>query len=427
MRSSVLAVLVLAGCASKPAPAPPMAITETTARTAEPVTSAAAPAPTPSAAPVAPAPVVDPADVARENALGWKLLEKTGRLADNALVSGPSVRLAMAPLLLGARGATADEMAQVLGLDKDPTAAVAAEHQTWLAAMGKHEAGAPRGVELAVANRVWIDDGFALLPDYGKTLDAPQTVDFAKPETRGTINAWVSQQTQARIPELLAAGSVDARTKLVVTNAIWFKGRWALPFAKTLTKDEPFKTGTKTVTVPTMHLADSFRYVASGGLRILELRYADSELAVDVVLSDDGKLPKIDPAKLDDATKTLASTRVNVSLPKLTFKSGGPLKDALGALGMKTAFTDRADFGGMVDPKTAEHLNVGQVFHQTWIAVDENGTEAAAATGMVMRTTAMQMGPVVDFKVDRPFVFVLRETKTGRVLFTGRVTDPKAL
>ena len=428
MRSSALLLVLVAGCASKPAPLPPMAITETTAHTAAPVTSAAAPLPAqaPSAAPVAP-PAADPADVARENALGWKLLEKTGRPTDNALVSGASVRQAMAPLLLGARGATADEMAQALGLEKDPTPAMQAELATWQAAVGKREAGAPRGVELAVANRVWIDDGFALLPDYAKALGTPESVDFAKPETRSTINAWVSENTQAKVPELLPAGAVDARTRLVVTNAIWFKGRWAMPFSKALTKNEPFKTGAKTVTVPTMHLVDSFRYAASGGLRILELRYADSELAMDVVLSDDGKLPKVDATKLDDATKTLATARVNVSLPKLGFKSGGPLKDALEALGMKLAFTDRADFGGMVGPKAAEHLDIGQVFHQTWIAVDETGTEAAAATGMVMRTTAMQLGPVVDFKVDRPFVFVLRETRSGRILFTGRVTDPRTL
>ena len=429
MRSPVVVLLFVAGCASKPAPSPPMAITETTTRTAAPVTSAAAPqpatAPTPALA-LTPPPA-DPADVAHENALGWKLLEKTGRPGDNALVSGASVRQALAPLLLGARGTTADEMAQALGLDKDPTAAVTAEQATWHDAMGKHEAGAPAGVALAVANRVWIDDGFVLLPDYAKTVGAAATVDFAKPETRATINAWVSENTRAKIPELLPAGAVDARTKLVVTNAIWFKGRWGLPFATTLTKDEPFKTGMKTVNVPTMHLADSFRYAASGGLRILELRYADSQLAMDVILADDGKLPKIDPAKLDDATKGLASVRVSVSLPKLAFKSGAPLKDALAALGMKTAFTDRADFSGMVDPKASEHLSIGQVFHQTWIAVDEAGTEAAAATGMVMRTTAMQMGPVVDFKVDHPFVFVVRETQTGRILFSGRVTDPKAL
>lgn len=365
------------------------------------------------------------ADVPGANALGWKLLAQTGKATENALVSGASLRQALAPLLVGARGPTADEMARALALETSPSTVLAQERDRWEAARGQAEGGAPPGIDLAIANRLWVAKGFTLLPDFTQKVSsfgatAPEPVDFAQPRTRETINAWVSEQTRAKIPELLPSGSLDARTKLVVTNAIWFKGRWSQPFPEGATKDAPFK-GTRTASVPTMEVTDSFGFAESNGTKLVELRYANSQLAMLVVLPTAGKKP--DLAAIESTT--LKTQRVHVSLPKFTFKSGGPMKDALASLGMKTAFSDRADFSGVADPKTSEKLSLGQVFHQTWIAVDERGTEAAAATGGTMHTTAMPMGPVAEFKADHAFWFAIRETKTGRILFAGRVTDPK--
>lgn len=403
-----------------------MPITETPASTSTtPVASTTAPEPP---KPTTGEPEVSPtesADVPGANAFGWKILAQTGKATENALVSGASIRQALAPLLTGARGPTADEMGRALALEGSPSTILAQERERWDYARGRAEGGAPPGIDLAIANRLWVANGFALLPDFTQKVSAlgataPEAVDFAQPKTRETINAWVSEQTKAKIPELLPAGALDARTKLVVTNAIWFKGRWAQPFPDGATKNAPFK-GTRTSNVPTMEVTDSFGFAESNGTKLVEMRYANSQLAMLVVLPAPGKKP--DLAAIESTA--LKTQRVHVSLPKFTFKSGGPMKDALASLGMKTAFTDRADFSGIADAKGSEKLSVGQVFHQTWIAVDERGTEAAAATGGTMHTTAMPMGPVAEFKADHPFWFAIRETKTGRILFAGRVTDPK--
>ncbi|HVH46557.1 MAG TPA: serpin family protein, partial [Labilithrix sp.] len=294
--------------------------------------------------------------------------------------------------------------------------------------------------ELAIASRLWIDDDFAVLPDFTKLAEtafgaAPASTDYARPEdARKTINAWVAEKTKDKLPELLPQGSVEPTTRLVVTNAIWFKGRWELPFPKAATKDEPFKLDAKkTVNVPSMHLTDTFRVATLPGLKVLEMRYAESQLAMLVVLPDDpapSALAKLEAGLGADALEkwngALATARVNITLPRFTFRSGGPMSAPLQDLGMRTAFTEKADFGGIAEPHGSERLFVGQVFHQTWIAVDELGTEAAAATGATMRTTSLVTGPVVEFRVDHPFVFVVEDTKQDRVLFAGRVANPKA-
>lgn len=367
-------------------------------------------------------------DVKSANAFTFKILARTKKPTENALVSGTSLRQALGAAFLGARGATAREMAAALALDENTnvTARLAhAELDAWDRARGN--------AELNVANRLWVGREFPLQPDFVSAADhafgaAPATVDYGKPEdARKTINAWVSEKTKEKIAELLPQGSIDKRTRLVITNAIWFKGAWQLPFPKSATKDEPFKLdAAKTVSAPMMHLTDSFRVATLPGLKVLELRYTGSALAMLVVLPDDpGGLAKITVGAdaLDGWTSALATARVNVTLPRFAFRSGGVMNGTLADLGMKTAFTDRADFGGI--SASPEHLSVSDVFHQTWISVDELGTEAAAATGTVMRTTSLVGGPVVEFKADHPFVFLIEDTTTGRLLFAGRVATPK--
>ncbi|MCW5832605.1 MAG: serpin family protein [Labilithrix sp.] len=373
-------------------------------------------------------------DVRNANAFTFKALSRMSKPSDNAMISGTSVRHALGTTYVGARGATAREMATALSLDNDPTVAASlarAELDAWQDAKG--------GAELNIASRLWIDDDFAVQPAFAKTAEtsfgaAPARVDYAKSEdARRTINAWVAEKTKDKIPDLLPQGSVDARTRLVVTNAIWFKGRWEFPFRKASTKDEPFKLdGKKSVTVPLMHMTDSLRVATEPGVKVLELRYAESQLAMLVVLPDDPQpsaLAKLEsslgPDTVDKWTAALATARVNVTLPRFTFRSGGAMNAPLQELGMKTAFTDKADFSGIADPSAGERLFVDQVIHQTWISVDELGTEATAATAVTMRTTSMITGPVVEFRADHPFLFLIHDTKHGRVLFAGRVTNPK--
>ena len=372
------------------------------------------------------------ADVRSANSFSLKVLARTKKPTDNALVSGTSLRHALGTTYLGARGPTAREMATALSLDTDAKAAARlarAELAAWQDAAGE--------AELNIASRLWIDDGFTVAPDFTRAAErgfgaAPASVDYAKADdARKTINAWVAEKTKDKIPELLPQGSVDPRTQLVVTNAIWFKARWAFPFPKAATKDEAFKVeGKKSVTVPMMHLTDSFRVTTQPGVKILEMPYGGSQLSMLIVLPDDpGALAKVEaslgPDVLERWTDQLAPARVNVTLPRFTFRSGGVMNTTLQDLGMKTAFTDKADFGGIAEPRGGERLYVNQVFHQTYVAVDELGTEAAAATGATMRTTSMITGPVVEFKADHPFLFLVQDTKHGRLLFAGRVANPK--
>ncbi len=376
------------------------------------------------------------ADVRNANGFTLKVLAKTKKSTENALVSGTSLRQALGTTYIGARGTTAREMTTALLLDNDPMIAARvarAELDAWQDAKGS--------AELNIASRLWIDNDFAIQPDFVKTAETafgagPASIDYAKSEdARKTINTWVAEKTKDKIPELLPQGSLDQRTKLVVTNAIWFKGRWEFPFPKSATKDEPFKTdGTKTVTVPMMHLTDSFRAATQPGMKLLEMRYAESQLAMLVVLPDDATpaaVAKIEasvgPDTIEKWTSALSTARVNITLPRFTFRSGGVMNTTLQDLGMKTAFTDKADFTGIADPQAAgERLYINQVFHQTYVAVDELGTEAAAATGATMRTTSVITGPVIEFKADHPFLFVIYDTKHGRLLFAGRVANPKA-
>lgn len=352
---------------------------------------------------------------------------------ENALISGTSLRHALGTTYVGARGTTAREMASALDLDGDPKVAARlarAELDAWQDAKGS--------AELRIATRVWVDDDASIQPDFVRTAEsafgaAPATVDYAKPDdARRTINAWVAEKTKDKIADLLPQGSLDPQTRLVVTNAIWFKGRWEFPFPKSATKDEPFKTdGKKSVSVPLMHLTESLRVATEQGLKVLELRYAESQLSMLVVLPDDPQpsaLTKLEaslsPDRLEKWASALTTARVNVTLPRFGFRSGGVMNTTLQDLGMKTAFTEKADFSGIAEPRSNERLHVDQVFHQTWIAVDELGTEAAAATGATMRTTSLITGPVVEFRADHPFLFLIHDAKNGRVLFAGRVMNP---
>jgi serpin B len=431
-QTSILAALglVMLGCGSPSAPANVAPVTSATPR-ATAVDPPSPPSPSPSTAPAPSATPEPEADVRSANAFGWKIYGAVRKSPGNVMLSGTSLRSALAMAYLGAKGDTATEIATALGLDADPAkAALAARAETaaWQAARGQ--------AELVVASRLFTDKERPLVPDFAKTVEdafgaAPQSLDFqrAPEDARKTINAWVSEKTSDKIHELLAKGTVDARSRLVITNAIYFKARWSLPFAASETKDEPFKVDAKkSVTAKTMHATDSHRYAEGNGARVVELGYHGSELSMLLVLPDDpGALGKLEESMSDEtiAKWTPSVRRVAISLPRFSFRSGGTMNGALRELGIKTAFGDRADFSGL-SASGAKDVSVSQVAHQTWVAVDEQGTEAAAATGVVMRATSLVMGPIVELKFDHPFLFVIRDARRGRVLFVGRVADPTA-
>ena len=378
-------------------------------------------------------PAVDlTADVKAANGFTAKLYASAKKAPGNVLLSGTSVRHALEIVYLGARTETARELATVLELpDAAKAGALAkAEDASWQEARGK--------AELVVANRVWADQAFPLKSDFTTAADAAfgaaaAPVDFQKsPEAaRKTINAWVSEKTAKKIPELFAEGALDKRSRVVVTNAVYFKGKWASPFLPTATKDDAFAGRTKDAKVPTMHATSSNRFAHVGNVKVLELRYDGSQLGMLVVLPDDAAgLAKVEDTLSADTfeswTKAIALQRVAIALPKFGFAWGRALAAPLQELGVKTAFSARADLSGIADAAGSDHLQLSQVMHKTWVAVDEQGTEAAASTGAVMSTTSMPMGPVAEFKADHPFLFFVYDTKKGRILFAGRVSEPKA-
>lgn len=357
----------------------------------------------------------------------------------NLFLSPPSLRQALGVAYLGARGSTASEISAVLHLDTDRGRAAAQakdEINGWQSARGASQ--------LAIANRLWGDQRFSMADDFlQKSRDAygspVERVDFAHAPgpARVTINDWVAKQTNDKIKDLLPPPSVTADTRLVITNAIWFKGTWAVTFDKTATRDEPFSVDPRTkVSAPTMHQTSTFSYAAvpNAGLKVLEMPYGKSDLAMDILLPDSaGGLSKVEEQLSAGAfatwTSSLAQKKVVVSLPKFTFTWGGSVKPELSKLGMRTAFTESAaDFTGIAPPQAAGgNLYISDVVHKAFVAVDEEGTEAAAATGVVFaRELAAIEPPPERFTADHPFVFVIRDVKRGNVLFIGRVTNPKA-
>lgn len=439
--ASVAAFVLVPACAPGPSPAsapapipPPPAPADAPAPAPA---SAPPPAPAATTAPASdPAPVTasdDPADARAANSFTTRLYARMKRTPGNMMLSGTSVRQPLALTAVGARGETARELATALETPADPTKAAAAakaEAAAWQDARGK--------AELVVANRLWSDKAFSVKDDFKNTASSAfgagiEPVDFAHaPDVaRKAVNQWVAEKTANKIPDLLAEGAVDKRTRLVVTNAVYFKGRWSSPFSKGATKNEPFKTTpARTSDVPMMHANGQHAYAHVGSAKVLSLRYEGSQLAMLVVLPDDvAGLAKLEdsvtPETFEQWTKAATAQRVAVSLPRFKLTWGGPMEAALKDLGIKTAFDAKADFGGIAEPAGGERLQLSRVVQKTWVSVDEEGTEAAAASGVTMSVTSAQTGPVAEFKADHPFLFFVYDTKRGRILFAGRVSEPK--
>lgn len=376
----------------------------------------------------------DPAAAARVvNALGLDLYRRLATAGDNLVFSPASVAIALAMTRAGARGATATEMDEVLHVD-DP-AGLARSMNGLTRALDSRTATFPvpdeddLKVELSIANSLWGQQGLTFEPDFLEVLAGEygaglRTVDFvtqAEPARRA-INAWVSSETAERIPELLVPGLLDETTRLVLVNAAYLKAPWASPFEKEITSNGSFtRPDAPAVTVPFMRDTLSLPYAAADGWRAVQLPYAGQQLAMLVLLPDGAAdTAQLSAAVVAGLVGRLAPEEVALALPRWDIESKVDLGDVLGALGMPTAFTDRADFSGMT---RQEPLAIDSVVHQANITVDEAGTEASAATAVSMRATGALV-PSQEFTVDRPFAFVLRDVETGAILFLGRVTDP---
>jgi serpin B len=368
------------------------------------------------------------------NAFAFDLYQSLKESGSNLFYSPFSVSMALAMTFAGARGETEQQMADTLHfiLEHERLHPAFNWLDSELAKRGKEAEGKDGEVfRLNVTNAIWGQKDYQFLVDfldilaenYGAGL---RGLDFInEPEqSRITINQWVSEQTEGRIKDLIPPGSINAWTRLVLTNAIYFNAAWQHQFSDDMTTDSPFYLleGGQ-VTVPMMRQTELFGYAEGNGYQVVELPYDGGELSMVIILPDEGKFEdlevSLDAQLIDDIIKNIEYKNVNLAMPKFEFESEFSLKDILAIMGMPIAFSDSADFSGMTG--TME-LFIADIIHKAFVSVDENGTEAAAATAVIMAGSA----PIepVRVNIDRPFIFLIRDIPTDTILFIGRVLNP---
>jgi serine protease inhibitor len=380
-----------------------------------------------------------PVVVSAVQAFTADLYRKLAVQAGNVVCSPYSVAVALAMTRNGARGKTGSEMDAVLHAPALPRFNEGLNALTRLvesrAGEQKRLDGSPGIVSMDVANSLWGQRGTAWEQPFLGTLaryygTGMRLVDYERDVegARLAINGWTSRQTHGKIPQLLPDGILDEMTRLVLVNAIYLKAPWESPFFKAFTTKRPFTLGDgRRISPDTMQAAISTVVTEGSSWRAARLPYAGGQLAMTVVVPSKS-LADLEGSLDANALQQMLGSRarpseVQISLPRWTFRLASPLKDPLVALGMPTAFDPRtADFSGMTRQQS---LFISAVQHEAFISVDEDGTEAAAATAVSMDASGAPLMPP-PFVVDRPFLFVIHDVDTATPLFIGRVTDPTA-
>jgi serpin B len=371
--------------------------------------------------------------VASNAAFGLDLYGQLRATPGNLFYSPYSISCALAMTYAGARGATADEMARTLRFSLPPDRLHPAFAET---TREIRASGTERAAELHTANALWaqqgcrFESGFREIAqrNYGAALEE---VDFgrATETARRTINAWVERETRDKIKDLIQEGGLTSLTVLVLTNAIYFKGVWMNAFHEEATRPGDFAGAQGAVrNVPLMHQQHVYPYLDDGTIQAIELPYQANELSMIILLPHkvDG-LANVEKALaargLTDSLARMRRTEVVVVLPRFKITAAFNLRTALEALGMIRSFQPQADFSGMFK---AERVHVDAVIHKAHVDVNEKGTEAAAATAVAMQLESARrpLPPPPVFRADHPFVFFIRDNRTGSLLFAGRLTDP---
>ncbi|MFO7774709.1 MAG: serpin family protein [Candidatus Hydrogenedentota bacterium] len=362
------------------------------------------------------------------------LHQRLAEEGENLVASPFSISSALAMTYAGAGGETAAQMEEVLRFAGEDV------HEAFAALIGAlREREAEEDYELVLANALWGLEGYDFAPAFLELLEtqykAPlREADFAGDPAREAdrINAWVEEQTQERIQDIIPPGTLNPFTRLVLANAIYFKGAWGEPFEEEATESEAFtRPDGAEVDVDMMRQTEQFRYAEVDGVQVLELPYEGRDVAMLLALPEahDG-LPALEAELTADTVEqwvdALNRERVDVKLPKFEFTTEVRLDDVLQAMGMQDAFSpEDSNFLGMAPD--ADDLHISAVLHKAFIDVHEEGTEAAAATAVVMQVTAiMPEDDPVAFHADRPFLFLLRDQHSGSILFMGRAADPSA-
>jgi serpin B len=374
------------------------------------------------------------APAAATGALGLDLLRQLGAGA-NTVLSPDSIATAVAMTGTGARGATAQQMAATLHVAA-PSAfpGFGVLQSTIMAEQAAAGAGHPQPPQLDIANALFVQQSYPLESAFTTGLAssfgaAPQPVDFLDDPTAAlqTINGWVSAQTDGIIPAILE--QLDPATRLVLANALYLKAQWASQFSAQATSNAPFQTSGGDVTTAYMHQTSPYRYTKGSDYAAVDLPYAGSTLSLLVVLPVGSTVGRLQSALTEPMLARIVAhekmTNVNLSLPRFQVSLQTDISQQLQALGMTDAFDANADFTGIT---TANPLQIGQVVHAANFTVQEQGTVAAAATVVTIVPTSatVVLGPTVQMNVDHPFLFFLRDDKTGAILFAGRIAQPVA-
>lgn len=363
------------------------------------------------------------------NAFAFDLYKQIAAGQGNLFLSPYSISSALAMAYAGARGNTEAQMAKVMRYELPQEVLHRAFGQ-----INEVLNKPSKDYKLSVTNALWSQIGLDFAKGYLETVQTGygpglRLVDFAgkTEQARLTINKWVEEQTENKIKELIKPEVLDPLTRLVLTNAIYFKGQWEQQFKKELTKDADFTLlSRKTARVPFMNQQGSFNFAEVDGLKAIELAYAGGDLSMLVLLpksaADYQEFEKnLSYAMFSELISRLRKETVSISMPKFTFEAELGLGGTLQRMGMTDAFSDYlANFSGISDT----FLYITAVIHKAFIEVNEEGSEAAAATAVVMGTKSIAPEPR-QFIADRPFFFAIRDLRTGSILFMGRVQDPR--
>ena len=346
----------------------------------------------------------------------------------NIFFSPLSISTAFSMAYEGAKENTASEMRQVFGFESDD-----AKRQKTISELLSQFNHKDDWYSLQVANALWVKDGYEIKQDY---LDAAKThysstvdnVDFVTDDGINEINRWVKEKTNEKIENILAPGSTDELTRMVITNAVYFKGKWSSEFNTRNTSEKPFWTDKdNSVIVPMMKQpVDIYNYAKTENLQALELNYLGGDISMVVLLPKDkdgiqSLEQSMDKEKLDAIKEGMTRQPITVEIPKFEFETEYNLKSPLQSLGLHDAFDEsNADFHGITD----EQVYLDKAAHKAFVNVNEEGTEAAAVTALVMRAESGPPEPRHEFVADHPFMFMIQEKETGEILFIGRVMDP---
>ncbi|MDO9537902.1 MAG: serpin family protein [Thermoplasmata archaeon] len=351
---------------------------------------------------------------------------------ENVFFSPYSITTALGMAYEGARGQTAEEMGYVLNFpaDNETRWNMMKSYQEYFNAVSD-------SYNLSTANSYWLREGQNLNELYRNAIESyylahGEELDFAGDPAGSakTINDWVEQQTNGKIKELISTDNIDSFTYLILTNAIYFKSDWKYQFNPDLTFLETFhlEDGGE-VQTGLMHMKNwsiEFNYSSNDDDQLLQLPYKGGELSMYILLPEENSISslesRLDYEYLNTLKANMTSQNLNIYMPRFKFEQTYELKKMLSDMGMAGAFSNHADFSGMTDSVS---LKISSVIHQSFVAVNENGTEAAAATAVIMNPTSAPIQPIL-FKANHPFIFFILHEETGQILFMGKVGNPNA-